>query len=404
MRECEIDVLVATSPINITYFSDYTSWVDPLLREWMITPGGSSRLVMTGFAIVPQVGEPALVVNAVFAANAADLWVRDVRVFGELDFEEFGSSPAWEPRAARMSQAVQSPDAATEPEDALVNALAERGLVDARIGLELEGFPRERAERLTEALPKASIRDCTNLLRLLRVVKSEDEIDRLRRAAEVSEHAGAETLSQARPGTRMKEVAERYRQLLAELGANMDHFAFSPRGVGIATEAEYVLGGSDVLYVDFGCIYTSCFSDTGTTLVMPQAPRKVVKAFDEVRDCVAAGARAIRPGVRASAVHAAMSQSLAGSGMKTSLAHGHGIGLEVRDYPIIVPDNGRRIRDECIDVPSDLMLESNMVINLEAPIFAPGLGSVFVEQTFVVTTTGSSSLCIQDRARPIVAS
>lgn len=33
MRGCGVDALVATSPVNITYFSDHACWLDPLFAE-----------------------------------------------------------------------------------------------------------------------------------------------------------------------------------------------------------------------------------------------------------------------------------------------------------------------------------------------------------------------------------
>jgi hypothetical protein len=36
MRQCCVDALVATSPVNITYFSDYACWLDPLFKEYMM--------------------------------------------------------------------------------------------------------------------------------------------------------------------------------------------------------------------------------------------------------------------------------------------------------------------------------------------------------------------------------
>ena len=92
---------------------------------------------------------------------------------------------------------------------------------------------------------------------------------------------------------------------------------------------------------------------------------------------------------------------MAARGVTATFPHGHGLGLEIRDYPILVPDNGLRISDDCIDEPSNLPLEENMVINLEVTIMAPGIGSVEIEQTFVVTANGSRPLVEQNRGIPI---
>jgi Xaa-Pro aminopeptidase len=115
-----------------------------------------------------------------------------------------------------------------------------------------------------------------------------------------------------------------------------------------------------------------------------------------------AGLATICPGVKASAVQAPMQETLAQHGILHSFPHGHGVGMEVRDYPVIVPDNGRRIRDDCIDVPSDLPLEVDMVINLETPLFMPGVGSLHLEQSVVVTPEGCRPLVAQQRAQPVI--
>ena len=107
------------------------------------------------------------------------------------------------------------------------------------------------------------------------------------------------------------------------------------------------------------------------------------------------------PGAKASAAQAAMWKTLNAHGITASSPHGHGLGLEVRDYPIIVADNGQRIHDGCVDVPSDLPLEVDMVLNLEAMISMPGIGSLHIEKSFVVTPNGSRSLIPQDRTRPV---
>jgi Xaa-Pro aminopeptidase len=108
------------------------------------------------------------------------------------------------------------------------------------------------------------------------------------------------------------------------------------------------------------------------------------------------------PGVRGSVVQAAMQQAMARVGIAATFPHGHGVGLEVRDYPIVMPDTGARIRDDCVDVPADLPFEDGMVVNLEAPVLYRGAFSAHCEQTFVVTADGCRPLVPQDRSEPTV--
>ena len=98
-----------------------------------------------------------------------------------------------------------------------------------------------------------------------------------------------------------------------------------------------------------------------------------------------------------------MVQVLAERGISESFPHGHGLGLELRDYPLLMPVNGGVIRDDCVELSADLSLEQGMVVNLEAPVLTPGVRSVHCEQTFVITADGCRPLVPQDRQHPVMA-
>jgi Xaa-Pro aminopeptidase/Xaa-Pro dipeptidase len=200
---------------------------------------------------------------------------------------------------------------------------------------------------------------------------------------------------------KVSSLIARYRAGIAQLGADFDHFAYAPRGMGIATEPDFELTAEDVMYVDFGCKYQYVYSDSGTTLVVDAWPKGLERLFRVVCDSLNAGVRALRPGVRASEVQHAMQEAMSEHDVTISYPHGHSLGLAVRDYPILAPATGLPIKDDCIDISSDLALEPNMVINLEAPIFTFGLGSVHSEQTLVMTEMGAEPLTPQERGHPV---
>lgn len=403
MRRCDVDVLVATSPVNITYFSDYRCWIDPLFKAYMMVPGAPSDPDPTAaYAIFPLESEPALVTSPTFAVNASDLWVRDVHIFGDHGLDDSLPLPTLSDAEQRLFDILHRPQQNATPTDALLSVLNARGLTNARIGIEMEGLSPRAKDAIEAGLPKAQIKDCSNLIRLIRMVKTEDELARLIHSAEINETAAMEALALARPGQPIAEVVQHYRQQIAKASADFDHFAFGMRGLGLATEPDYILTDDDILYVDFGCIYEGCFSDSGTTLAMREPSQTLVDRHRTLRECVEAGVAEMTPGAKASAAQAAMWKTLNTHGVTASSPHGHGLGLEVRDYPIIVADNGRRIHDDCVDVPSDLPFEVDMVLNLEAMISMPGVGSLHIEKSFLVTSDGSRPLIPQDRTRPVL--
>ena len=403
MREYELDALVATSFVNITYFTDYFCWIDPIFKEYMMVPGASSNLAQA-YAVFPLEGEPALVLGPPFAVNAADLWVRDIHIFGDGGLDVSLPPPELPDDIRRFHDLLTAPQSNATPIDALVSILKQRGLTGGRIGLDAEDLPPETHEQIARALPNASLANCTNLIRLIRMVKSEEELRRLTRSAEINEEVGMECLNMARPGTPISELVRHYRARAGALGADFDHFAFGVRGLGMSTETNYQLAEDDILYVDWGCIYQHYFSDTGTTLAMREPEAHFEARHAALRACMDAGSEALRPGAKASAAQGAMLQTLNDNGITITFPHGHGVGLEVRDYPILVADNGLRIKDERVDVASDLPLEPDMVLNLEAMVSLAGIASLHIEQSFVVTPEGSRPLVPQDRSGPLIPS
>ena len=393
-RECMdaagLDALIACTPVNITAFSDFTLWLDPLFREYMVQPGAPGHR-MQRYALFPREGPPALVVEPMMAVNAADLWVRELVAFGAPTIEE--REPPADPQTWRDVRQLQARAAqAASPTDALLQLLRGRGLQDARLGVELEELPAAHLRALRAGLPGAQVLDCSNLLRYIRAVKTDDEIERLRRAAQISEAAATTSLAGAAPGVSLQQLSRGYRTHAAQAGADFDHFALGIDGVGIATEPAHQLANGAVMYVDFGCRWRSCYSDSGLTLALGPLPAELQRRYDALRACIDAGVALLRPGRRASQAHAAMQRVIDGSEIRVAAPHGHGLGLEVRDYPVIVADNGLHLRDDCIDIPADLPLEANMVVNLEASSFLAGEASLHIEETFLITAGGPEAL------------
>jgi len=78
--------------------------------------------------------------------------------------------------------------------------LKSRGLADSRIGLEMDRIHPDLKASVDQALPRASIKDCSNLIRLIRRVKTEKEINHLARATEIGEKAADKSINSACAG------------------------------------------------------------------------------------------------------------------------------------------------------------------------------------------------------------
>ena len=391
MRASGMDVLVGASPATLADLAGYRNWIDPLFREYMMRPGGSSATEQA-LAVLSAEGEVTLLVSAEMAANASGTGADRIVVWGSA----VGAPRDLPAGFEKVAEAFGRPRHATRTEALL--ALLDGAGAAARIGAEREALAAATWEALAGGGRRAG--DCTNLLRLGRVVKSEPQIAMLQRAAEAAEYAAAEALALACVGSSWRELTDLYRMKLAEHGADLDHFSGSPTGFGLATEADYRLPERGSMYFDHGCRLRSWFSDTGHTVAFGPPDDACRQRQAAVREVLRAGVEHLAPGRPASAAAEAMRQSLAAAGLDGS-PHGHGIGLEVRDYPIVVPDTGLRIADDFVSRPADLALEAGMVLNLESAVWAADVSSVHCEQSFVITDGGCRPLADQPRDEPL---
>ena len=401
MRRAGIDAIVATSPVNVTYFTGYYNWLAGQFKDFMVRPGGNGDL-LPAFGLYPAAGAPALVVDAALAVNAMDIEGLELRPVGGAMLDRAGGTVDLAGRQREVYELLDAAPLAQTAVQALVALLQARGLARGRVGLEMEGMAADVLAEVRDALPEVEFAECANLIRLVRMVKTEEEIARMARAAALGEDAAARALATARPGRSLRELGQIFRSEVAAQGADLDHFAYGIKGMGLATETDYVPDAGDLMYIDYGCVYRNYCSDSGLTLALGPLSEVWAHRYEALCACLAAGRRAMVPGAHSSAVPAAMWAALEECGIAVSFPHGHGVGLEVRDYPILVADTGLRIRDDCVDEPADLPLEENMVLNMEAMVFALGEASVHIEQSFVVGAAGAEPLVEQDRSSPFI--
>jgi Xaa-Pro aminopeptidase len=150
------------------------------------------------------------------------------------------------------------------------------------------------------------------------------------------------------------------------------------------------LTADTVTYLDHGCRTALAVSDAGTTLRLRSLRREERLAHSALKAALSAGYECLVSHATSSAVHRAMSETL--GAFPDAIVQGHGVGLEIREYPLLVPTRDQRLRDECIDVSADLELRAAMVVNLEASLFGLGDASLHMEETYLVTENGAEAL------------
>lgn len=194
----------------------------------------------------------------------------------------------------------------------------------------------------------------------LRAVKHPIEIDLLAAAAEVNSRAAEAALDAAQPGMTDHDVLAVAMRTLQEAGVEyLTHSLCNlRRGSGTWFAVGNELREGDAFFFDIGCLGAGGYaSDLARTGFVGEPPVAVRSAYAHLREALAAGEAAVRPGVRASAVHETVNRYLREHGRPvTPYAMGHGVGLRACELPTIHRAD-RMDRDDVI--------AEGMVVSLE---------------------------------------
>ena len=285
-------------------------------------------------------------------------------------------------------------------------ALVDHGETDdpfALVAAALEGV--ERAPRLgvgdrlwstfllglQSTLPDASWERASTVLRELRMRKSPDEVDALRRAGQAIDRVHEQVPGLLRPGRTEAEVARDIADLIVAEGHDRVNFtivASGPNGASPHHESgDRRLQSGDAVVVDIGGTLDGYCSDCTRDYVVGAAPDGYDAAHRALEEAQAAACDAVRPGVTAESVDAAARDLLAAAGYGEAFVHrtGHGIGLEEHEDPYIVSGNGT-------------LLEPGMAFSIEPGVYLAGRFGMRIEDIVVVTDDACERLNTTDRA------
>ena len=406
MDKYGIDAIVGTTHQNVSYMTDLDCWFYRTFRDYMFSPGASAKYAQS-VSIMSRDKDPILIMSMLTAPSASTAWVRDVRYYGtglaSFDFSTYThDSGSREEELSRLHDAYTSPKAGTNAVEVLGATIKDLGLEKGVIGLDFEGFDGNDRDHMTRSLPNARIANCSELLRVARMVKSDEELRRLSRCAEINEAACRAVLESVVEGSRAGEALQKFKEYVMSKGALPEHHIYSTKGRGVSEEPEHRFRRGEAAFFDFGCIHRMYCSDTGNTVLVGSAPENFKKIYKTCSRALSEALKCVAPGAKPSDLAAAMLNHLASNGIGSCAAHGHGIGLECRDYPAILPSLKQTVKDGFIAMNADFPIEENMVLNLEVPYYLFGTASCIVERTVKATATGYAELTKQEREDPIV--
>ena len=230
---------------------------------------------------------------------------------------------------------------------------------------------------LKKTLPNVKILDVSKAITEARLVKDDEEIKKLRTAAEITTKVWKNIPSILSNNVTESEVKAQISYQIQKEGATT---AFEPiTSFGINTAEPHYLGGNaelksgDFALFDFGARNCRYCADLTRTLVVGRPSYKQRQIYDAVFEASDVALDMLKPGIEASEVHRKVVNTIASKGFRKEFTHstGHALGLAVHD-------------GATLSNTSKFTLEEGMVFTIEPGIYLPGFGGVRIEDDVLI--------------------
>ncbi|SOC45210.1 M24 family metallopeptidase [Salinicoccus kekensis] len=255
------------------------------------------------------------------------------------------------------------------------------------IGVEMNVMTVAHQNGIQSIYNEAAFVDIQSEINALRVYKSREEVEGLKKAVALIEKVLDKGLETVERGMTEADLVAEFEYLMKKYGASGPSFstmvlsgekAALPHGKPDDTKLE----DGDFLLIDFGVItYDRYCSDITRTFVIGEADEKQKEIYDIVRRSTQAGVDAVKAGVPLKEFDIAARNVIeeAGYGEYFNNRVGHGLGIEVHEAPSIHHLN------EDIAKPG-------MVFTIEPGIYIPGYGGVRIEEEVYINEDGKAEV------------
>ncbi len=252
-----------------------------------------------------------------------------------------------------------------------------------KIGLNKKSMIVGELEALASS--RFSLLDSGEVIAGLRVLKAEREIKILRKAAKETVKIWKEATRKIRHGMTELEVAGLIDILIKENGFDNSFPTIAASGKNSAYP--HALPGKskfkpgELLLVDFGIRYKGYCSDLTRTYYKGRIDRQIREFREIVLRAHDYAIDKLKPGVSIGSLSSGVNNIFNSNGFGKFVLHGlgHGVGVDVHEYPFLRLNSTERFR-------------KGMVVTIEPGLYSEGLGGVREENMVLLTSKGCEVL------------
>ena len=225
-----------------------------------------------------------------------------------------------------------------------------------------------------------------DLVENLRMVKTPEEIEKIRYSSKITDQAYLHILKFIKPGMTELAVSEELESFISESGGATSTFspivASGVRGsYPHGRASDKIIEQGDMITIDFGTNYKGYWSDISRVVSIGEPAEKLKEIHQVILTSFTNCVENIKPGMTDQEVDKLMRDHLIETGFNeySGTGTGHGIGLEVHEKPLF-------------SVDSEKVLKPGMTITIEPGIYLPGIGGARIEDMLLVTEDGCEVL------------
>lgn len=333
LRKKELDALIITHPINRRYLTQFTG------TAGVVVISQESQLFITDFRYVEQAEEQIKGYTIIEHTKSIDLEI------------------------AEQLKRLQV----------------------KRVGFEENDITFAEYRRY-QKLFECELIPMSGVVENIRVIKSVDELDILKKAANIADAAFDHIQSYIKPGVKEIDIAHELEFFMRKQGATSSSFDIivasgyrSALPHGVASEKKIQSG--ELVTMDYGALYNGYCSDITRTVAVGSISDELKNIYETVLEAQKCGVAGIRPGMTGKEADALTRDYITYQGYGDYFGHstGHGLGMEVHEEPRL-------------SMQSETVLTQGMVVTVEPGIYVPGVGGCRIEDDIVITTTGNERL------------
>lgn len=304
-----------------------------------------------------------------------------------FDWAEAIGKQGWEGRITTYGENEALPPTASG--SAVSRVLSDLGLDGSRIGVDTSRASELFMRLLARELPAMEWGSCDEMLKKLRILKTQDEVELLETAANQSEKGIISALNHLEGtsdalGYTIPEFSERIRVHIGEFGGSgVGHLATMQ---GSSAQLYYApqrgrFDNGNLVRMDVTNHYRGYWSSAGRMAVIGNPDQGQARAYADNLALKAVAEDKLRPGMRCSEVVEAVERASRAEGVRlwSQVGIGHGLGVSQRESPYL----GRRDTSQ---------LESGMVLVLDICTFGPYQELIHSQDTYLIVEGGSRKL------------